>query len=97
MEQRDEHRLKQEFQARRTRQVIAVAAAIALIVLVAVLFRRPDLFGGLSKGTIVKVQIVVIILFVNFTSYNWRCPSCRRFLGSDIGRQTCKNCGIRLR
>ncbi len=97
MEQRDEQRVKQEFQARRTRQVIAIAAVIAIMVLVAVLFRRADLFGGFSKGTIVKVQILVILLFVNFTAFNWRCPSCRKFLGSDIGRQTCKNCGIRLR
>ncbi len=97
MEQRDEQRVKQEFQARKTRQVIAVVAAIASMVLVAVLFRRTDLFGGFSKGTSVKVQILVILLFVNFTAFNWRCPSCRKFLGSDIGRQTCKNCGTRLR
>ncbi len=98
MEQRnEEERIKQAFGTRRTRQVIAVAAAIGLMIMAAALYRRPDLFGAISKGTLVKAQVLIVLLFINFTAFNWRCPSCRKYLGSDIGRRTCRSCGVRLR
>ncbi len=97
MEERDEERIMQEFAKRRSRQVLAMAAAIALMILAAALYRRPDLFGEISKGTLVKAQLLIVLIFVNFTAFNWRCPSCRTHLGSDIGRQTCRKCGVRLR
>jgi rRNA maturation endonuclease Nob1 len=27
---------------------------------------------------------------------NWRCPSCKKYLGKNINRHTCKQCGNRL-
>jgi rRNA maturation endonuclease Nob1 len=40
---------------------------------------------------------VVIIAFIGFSAFNWRCPSCKRYLGADINRHMCKKCGTRLR
>ncbi len=97
MEPKNGERIKKEFAMRRTRQVIAVAAAIVLMVLTALLHRHPGIFGEIAKGTLLKVQALIVLLFVNFTAYNWRCPSCRKYLGSDIGRHSCRNCGVRLR
>jgi hypothetical protein len=97
MEQGDEDRVKKAFAVRRSRQLIAMAVAIVLLILAALLYRRPDLFGEFSKGTIVKAQILIILLFINFTAFNWRCPSCRKYLGSDIGRRKCRHCGARFR
>jgi len=97
MEPQNGERIKKEFAARRTRQVIAVAAAIVLMVMTALLHQHPGMFGEIAKGTLLKAQVLIILLFVNFTAVNWRCPSCRKYLGSDIGRQSCRNCGVRLR
>ena len=97
MEQQRDGRITQTYAARRQRQVIAIATAIALMLAAALLYRRPDLFGAFSKSTLVKVQLLIIVLFINFTSFNWRCPSCGRYLGGDIGKNGCRKCGVRLR
>jgi len=97
MEPQNEEGIKKEFAVRRTRQVVAVAAAIVLMIMTALLHRHPGIFGEVAKGTVLKVQVLIILLFVNFTAVNWRCPSCRKHLGSDIGRRSCRNCGVRLR
>ena len=93
----DEERIRRAAAVRRSRQMIAMAAAIVLMILAALVHRRPDLFGEISKGTVLKAQAVIVLLFINFTAFNWRCPACRKYLGSDIGRTNCKHCGARLR
>ena len=97
MEQQKDERIRQIYAERRSRQVMAIAAGVVLMLTAALLYRRPDLFGAFSKSTLVKVQLLIILLFVNFTAFNWRCPSCGRYLGSDIGRNRCGKCGVRLR
>ncbi len=97
MEQQRDERMRQAYATRRLRQVIAIAAVIVLILAAALLYRRPDLFGAFSKSTLVKVQLVIILLFINFTAYNWRCPSCKKYLGSDLSTSTCRKCRVRLR
>jgi hypothetical protein len=97
MEKRDAQTIIRDFAVRRTRQIIAIAAAILLILLFAVLYKRPDLLGAFSKDTLVALQILLILAFVNFTAYNWQCPSCRKYLGNDLNKRVCKQCGARLR
>ena len=91
-----DHRITREFRLRQTRQIIAVAIALFLVLLFAVMYKRPDIFGMFSAGTLGAVQIILIAAFIGFTVVNWRCPSCGKHLGSDINRNVCKKCGIRL-
>jgi hypothetical protein len=93
---RDDREIQQEYRARQTRQIIAVTAAIFLVLLVAILYRRPDLLGAFSRRTLFGLQITTIASFVVYTAYNWRCPSCDKHLGSNIHRQRCGKCGARL-
>ncbi len=97
MARQGDERIRQAYAARRMRQGIAIAAATVLMLAAALLYRRPDLLGGFSKSMLVKTQLVIILLFVNFTAFNWRCPSCGGHLGGDLGRDTCRKCGVRLR
>ncbi len=96
MEKKDRNRIMQEFRTRQSRQFIAIAAALFLVILSAVIDKRPDLFGEVSRNTLFGAQVAIIAAFIGFTGFNWRCPSCRKYLGSDITRRICKKCGTRL-
>ena len=96
MQKRDDNKIRQEFRARQNRQIVAIAVALFLMLLAAVLYKRPDLLGPLSGRTLFGLQAVSISAFVGFTAYNWRCPSCGKYLGGNIHRQRCGKCGARL-
>ncbi len=87
----------QDFGLRLSRQFLAIAAALFLVLFLALLYKRPDLFGEFSKNTIFAAQIMLIVAFIGFSAFNWRCPSCKKYLGTNISRRICKQCGTRLR
>jgi hypothetical protein len=96
MRKKDPKDIMREFRQRQTRQIIALTAAIFLVLLAAILYKRPDLLGAISVRTLFGLQITTILSFLVYTAYNWRCPSCDRHLGSNIHRQRCEKCGARL-
>ena len=96
MQKKDPNEIKREYRVRQTRQIIAMTVALVLVVLGAVLYKRPDLFGQISKGTLFGMQAVTIAAFLGYTAFNWRCPSCDGYLGGDIYRAQCKKCGAHL-
>jgi hypothetical protein len=95
IQKKDEKKVRFQFHARQTRQIIAIAIAFFLVLLSAVLYKRP-LFGELPKGVLFGMQVITIAAFFAFTTLNWRCPSCRKSLGSDISKRVCGKCGARL-
>lgn len=97
MKKNDGKQIMREFELRQSRQILAIAIALFLILAVAVVYKRPDLFGELSKYNLFGVQAVSIVAFIVYTATNWRCPSCNTYLGSDINRRKCVKCGARLR
>jgi hypothetical protein len=96
MDPNDADRIKRTFSQVRMRQLVAIAAAVVGVLLGALVWRRPDLFGQFSKKNVMLSQFVVILSFINFTAWNWKCPSCKRYLGNDIGTDRCRKCGTRL-
>ena len=96
MQKRDDDDIRREFKARQDRQIVAIAVALFLMLLAAVLYKRPDLLGPLSGHSLFGLQVVSISAFVGFTAFNWRCPSCDKHLGGNIHRQRCEKCGARL-
>jgi len=97
MNTRDPKEIVREFGRRLGRQVVAIAVALFVVLLFAVLYKRPLQSIGLSKATLIGAQIAVIAAFLGFSALNWRCPACRKFLGGDIHQRVCKKCGARLR
>lgn len=97
MQRRDDEQIKREFGVRQSRQFLAIAVTLVLLLFLTLIYRRSDLFGELSKQTILAAQVAVIVAFVGFSAFNWRCPLCKKYLGSDIGRRICRRCGTRLR
>ena len=97
MKNNEHDRIVRIFLIRRTRQLIAVTAAILAAILLGAASRYPAVFGELSRRTISILLVAIILAFVNFSSFNWRCPSCSRYLGSDIAQIRCRKCGTSLR
>jgi hypothetical protein len=95
-QRRDDNKIRQEYKTRQSRQIVAIAVAMFLMLLAAVLYKRPDLLGPVSGRTLFGLQAISISAFLGFTAYNWRCPSCRKYLGRNIHRQRCGKCGARL-
>jgi hypothetical protein len=96
MAKRDDKEIMREYRSRQSRQAIAIAIALFLVILCAVLYKRPDLFGPVSRSAMFGLQAITIAGFLGFTAANWRCPACGKHLGSDIYRTRCNKCGVRL-
>jgi hypothetical protein len=88
--------IMRDFALRRGRQHLAIAVTLFLLLFLTLLYSRPNLLGELSKNNAIAAQIVVIAAFICFSAYNWRCPSCDKYLGADINRRSCKGCGTML-
>jgi hypothetical protein len=96
MEKKDPREIMQEFKRRQSRQIISIAAIMFLVLLCAVIYKRPALLGGISKGALFGVQVAGIAAFLVYSAVNWRCPSCGSGLGTDIHKQVCRKCGAKL-
>jgi hypothetical protein len=96
-QKKDPQQIMQEFRVRQNHQFIAIAITLFIVLLCAVIYKRPDLFGEYSKSTLFGAQAIVIVSYIVYTFYNWICPSCGKHLGTDINRQICKKCGAKLR
>ena len=92
----DKH-VAREFLLRQGRQLLAIAIAVFLVLLMAVLYKRHDLTGTFSDSALVTAQLVVITAFIGFTAFNWRCPKCKKYLGPNISSRVCRHCRTRLR
>jgi len=96
MNKKDSDKIKQEFRMRQNRQIVAITAAMFIVLLSAVLHKRPDLLGAFSRHTLFGLQVISIAAFIGFSVYNWRCPNCGKHLGGDLHRQQCRKCSARL-
>jgi len=97
MHERDNKKIMRDFRLRLGRQFLAIAITLVLLLFLALLHKHPDLLGNFSKNTIFAAQIGLIVVFIGFSAFNWRCPFCKKYLGKDISRSICRHCGTRLR
>jgi hypothetical protein len=97
MQKRDEKEIIREFRLRQSRQFLAIGITMLLLIVLTLFYKRPDFFGSFSKYTIFAAQLILIAAFIAFSVFNWRCPSCKKYLGNDIARQSCRQCKTRLR
>lgn len=97
MQKKDNGQIMRKFELLQGRQLLAIAATLCSVIILAVVSKRPDLFGEFSKNTVLTLQIAVIGAFLGFSALNWRCPSCKKYLGYDINKRICRTCGTRFR
>jgi Na+/citrate or Na+/malate symporter len=96
MQKRGNNQIMQDFRLLQSRQLLAMALTLFLLLFLVLIYKRTDIFGEFSKNNIIALQIILIGVFIGFSAINWRCPSCNKYLGGDINKRICKKCGIRL-
>ncbi|MEW6586421.1 MAG: hypothetical protein AB1442_12525 [Nitrospirota bacterium] len=95
-QERDDKKVMQDFKIRQGRQFFAIGMTLFFLIVLVLFHKHPDLLWEFSKGVVFSAQIVVVTGFICFSAFNWRCPSCNRYLGADINRRVCKRCGTKL-
>jgi hypothetical protein len=86
-----------EFKKKRQRQLLAVAPIILAFVGLISLEKNPGGLFGLSPNIVLTLCFAVIISTLVFSLFNWRCPSCQKYLGKAINPKFCSKCGTQLR
>jgi len=85
------------FKRRRRRQLaLLVPVLLAFVCIVALAQIEGDTIFGLPTVLIFAICLVVIVVGVIFSFFNWRCPACNSYLGRSLSPKFCWNCGVPL-
>jgi hypothetical protein len=88
---------KQEFAARRKRQVIL---AVPLVIFIGFAVLADQRNGGPVLGIPAAVFgpafLALVVVALAFSFRNWRCPACDKYLGKGISPHFCPKCGVAL-
>jgi hypothetical protein len=94
----EQGRILAEFARRRRRQLIAAAPTLLIVLLLLVIKREPrPQFLGIPADRLVLFALAGVALAVLFSLWNWRCPSCSKYLGKSTNPASCAKCGVKLR
>jgi membrane protein YdbS with pleckstrin-like domain len=99
MSEAERQRIKQEFKRRRTRQLIVIFPVIISLIVICYLryfMKNRSEYSVVELLAIVIAGVILAVIGV-FSLFNWRCPSCNRYLGRSINPRFCPRCGISLR
>lgn len=86
-----------EFKKRKTKQLIAIIPLV--LAFIPILFLRKvgtEILFGISANIILPVCFGIIFIMFIFALFNWRCPSCNKYLGKKMSPQFCNHCGVKL-
>ena len=93
---RQRHQFREEFAARRKRQLLATVPLLLVVVAAVVADRGNGQLFGLGATTWGPVALVYVLGLLVFSLKTWRCPACDRYLGKGIFPRFCAKCGIQL-
>ncbi len=89
--------VKEEFAAKRRKQIIAAVPLIGALLLMIVFSENGSAeFLGISAAAWLPVLLGIILGGVIFSLYNWRCPACNKYLGKSVSPKYCGKCGTQL-
>ncbi len=92
-----ETRMEDDFKAKRVRQLLLAAPLVIAVVFLIWSEDRPGtaLFG-IPPTYLTYATIAYVVFYAVFSIMNWRCPSCRSYLGKGINPRFCSKCGAQL-
>lgn len=88
--------LRELFKRRRRRQWLVGLPMLGAYGLF-ILLDKTDSSAGLQSTVLIIGACAFTLAAVGFSVWNWRCPSCDRYLGRNMNLKICGNCGFRLR
>lgn len=89
--------IRKSFAARRRRQLMLSAPMFLLIAgLVGMERQGRAVFLGIEADNLILFLFLAIAGAVAFSLWNWRCPSCKGYLGRQISPKFCSRCGVEL-
>lgn len=98
MDEIKSRQVKTEFKERKTKQI---AATVIFLPFLFGFFwfseNHQKSFFGMPENIAVPVFIALIVIITVFSFYNWRCPSCKKYLGKGYNPKFCPKCGVELR
>lgn len=87
---------RDDFAARRKRQLLATIPLLLVVVAVGLVDQSSGQLLGVGVAIWGPVAFVCAVGFIVFTLKNWRCPACDRYLGKGIFPRFCAKCGVQL-
>ena len=93
-----DQKIVQQFRTIRKRQILAAIPVVLLLLIMIFVEDDPEAsFVGIPRNILEIATVVVTVGVVYFSLLNWRCPSCKGYLGKSINPKFCSKCGVQLR
>ncbi|HEV7239259.1 MAG TPA: hypothetical protein VGQ36_08470 [Thermoanaerobaculia bacterium] len=92
-----QEQIADEFRRRRSRQWFAAVPGIAAFFFVVFGFEPDSSFLGIDTDSLFILAAGVIVGYLMFSIWNWRCPACDGYLGKSMNPTFCIKCGARLK
>lgn len=90
--------IQTEFKKRKLRQILVVVVLVPIIGVLFYAMNNTDFeLGGLTDDRIGLMAMLAMGLAAIFSLFNWRCPSCKKYLGRKMNQYYCPHCGVKLR
>jgi len=89
--------IRKSFAARRRRQLMLSAPMFLLIAGLVLMGKNGQTaFFGIEADNLILFLFLAIAGAIAFSLWNWRCPSCKGYLGKQISPKFCSRCGVEL-
>lgn len=92
--------VKRKFKTRFIRQIIVAILLLPAIFVFVFVEKEQGValqqFLGLESAALLYAAIGLVAAGLAFTLWNWRCPSCNKYLKKEIYPKHCSGCGIEL-
>lgn len=91
--------IKAEFRKLRRRQLFIMIPTIAIAFIFALYAGTSPNFQNLTgryETLCLIIFLAAFLLLSTFSVYNWRCPSCKKYLGKSLNPAYCERCGAKL-
>lgn len=91
-------KIKEEFKRRKKRQLMLAIPLIPCIFMVVLMGdNEAQILESITNFQLLIGALVIIVIGLILSMINWRCPSCKSYLGKRMNPQFCSNCGVELR
>jgi hypothetical protein len=93
----NEELIKSNFAKRKKRQLILTLPFVVVVICFLILARTDTTaIAGIPKDILLPITVILMVLGLIFSFFNWRCPNCSHYLGRTFNPGFCTKCGSKL-